>query len=88
MIAAAEFAAALLVIVERHDLGIEPCAGRQIDKLGLVAVVDVALDRDLMPARRNVSSVLNVWPLASGAVICFQLATMKSPAALTLLTRS
>src|SRR3981081_3179822 len=55
VIAAAEFPAALLVIVERHDLGIEPCAGRQIDKLGLVAVVDVALDRDLMAARHDIA---------------------------------
>src|SRR5436190_4623145 len=55
VIAAAEVAAALLVIVERQDPGIDLRAGRQIDDFRLVAVVDIALDRDLMPPRGDVA---------------------------------
>src|SRR5207248_3236906 len=55
VIAAAELAAAFLVIVERHDPRIDLRTGRHIDELGLIAIVDIALYRDLMPPRGNIA---------------------------------
>src|SRR3954468_12047436 len=55
VVSAADLAAALHDIAERHDLGVDLRAGHEIDELGLVAVIDIALDRDLVPAGRQIA---------------------------------
>src|SRR5260370_8253280 len=55
VIAAGIFAAALDEIVVRHDLDKDLAAGGRIDIYSLVAVVDIAVDRQAVAARRQIA---------------------------------